>query len=106
MLAGVARYFDGAGTWVVPVGITGTETLFPIGEDTLHPVRAVTRIGRPIRASALRERSGRDRGLMMDGVGLAIAEVLPAAYRGVYADTASDLDAARRVLGECRQDGK
>ena len=61
MLTGVTRYLDCPGTCVLPVGITGTEALFPIGDDTLHPVKAVTRVGRPIPASALRERTGRDR---------------------------------------------
>jgi 1-acyl-sn-glycerol-3-phosphate acyltransferase len=98
MLTGVTRYLDCPGTCVLPVGITGTEALFPIGDDTLHPVRAVTRVGRPIQASALRERTGRDRRLVMDVVGLAIAELLPLEYRGAYADNAADLDDARRLL--------
>jgi len=98
MLTGVTRYLDCPGTCVLPVGITGTEALFPIGDDTLHPVKAVTRVGRPIPASALRERTGRDRRLVMDIVGLAIAELLPPEYRGAYADNAADLDEARRLM--------
>jgi 1-acyl-sn-glycerol-3-phosphate acyltransferase len=98
MLTGVTRYLDCPGTCVLPVGITGTEALFPIGDDTLHPVKAVTRVGRPIPASALRERTGRDRRLVMDVVGLAIAELLPPEYRGAYADDAADLDGARRLM--------
>ena len=43
LLASVTRYLDCPGVWVLPVGIIGTEALFPIGDDTLHPVRAVTR---------------------------------------------------------------
>jgi 1-acyl-sn-glycerol-3-phosphate acyltransferase len=98
MLTGVTRYLDCPGTCVLPVGITGTEALFPIGDDTLHPVKAVTRVGRPIQASALRERTGRDRRLVMDVVGLAIAELLPPEYRGAYADNAADLDDARHLM--------
>ena len=98
MLTGVTRYLDCPGTCVLPVGITGTEALFPIGDDTLHPVKAVTRVGRPIQASALRERTGRDRRLVMDVVGLAIAELLPPEYRGAYADNAADLDHARHLM--------
>ena len=98
MLTGVTRYLDCPGTSVLPVGITGTEALFPIGDDTLHPVKAVTRVGRPIQASALRERTGRDRRLVMDVVGLAIAELLPPEYRGAYADNAADLDDARHLM--------
>ena len=103
MLTGVTRYLDCPGTCVLPVGITGTEALFPIGDDTLHPVKAVTRVGRPIPASALRERTGRDRRLLMDVVGLAIAELLPPEYRGAYADDAADLDDARCLMRTLRQ---
>ena len=37
----------------------------------------MTRVGRPIRATALRERADGDRRIMMDAIGLAIAELLP-----------------------------
>ena len=77
LLTGVTRYLDGPETWILPVGITGTEALFPIGEDALHPVQAVADAGRAIRASVLRERANDDRRLMMDVVGLALAETLP-----------------------------
>jgi len=97
LLAGVTRYLDYPGTWVLPVGITGTEALFPIGDETLHPVRIVARMGRPIEASALRDRANGNRRLMMDAVGLAIAALLPAEYRGAYADEATDLDEVRRL---------
>ena len=39
---------------------------------------------------------------MMDVVGLAIAEVLPESYRGVYGDTVEGLDAARALLSKTR----
>ena len=39
MLPGVTRYLDGPDTWILPVGIIGTEALFPVGDDTLHPVQ-------------------------------------------------------------------
>lgn len=100
MLSGVTRYLDGPEVSVLPVGITGTEAMFPIGEDTLYKVRVLTRVGRPIRASALRERAGDDRRLMMDIVGLAIAQVLPEDYRGFYGDNAADLGEAQRVWRE------
>jgi 1-acyl-sn-glycerol-3-phosphate acyltransferase len=103
LLVSVTRYLDSPDVWVLPVGITGTEALFPIGEDTLHPVRAVGRVGRPIPASVLRERAEGDRRLMMDGVGLAIAELLPPEYRGAYSDEVTDLVDARRVLSEVRR---
>lgn len=85
LLPGVSRYFESPDTWVVPMGITGTERLFPIGEDTLSPVPITLRIGRPISAKELADQSGGDRRRMMDAVGHAIAELLPEEYRGVYA---------------------
>ena len=98
LLAGASRYLDGPGTWVLPVGITGTEALFPVGGDALHPVRIQTHVGRPVPASVLQTHTGADRRLMMDVVGLAIARVLPPEYRGAYGDDATDLEDARRVL--------
>ena len=98
LLAGVTRYFDVPGALVLPVAITGTEAMFPIGVDTLHSVRIVARVGRPIEARALHERAGGDRRLMMDAVGLAIAELLPPEYRGAYAGNVSELDDARRLM--------
>jgi len=100
LLTGVTRYLEGPSTWVLPVGIVGTEALFPVGDNMLHPVRIVTRVGRPIPASVLRARAGGNRQLMMDGVGLAIAELLPPAYRGAYGDHVADLDDARRLLSD------
>jgi 1-acyl-sn-glycerol-3-phosphate acyltransferase len=97
-LAGVARYFVGPDTWALPVGITGTDALFPIGDDTIHPVRITARVGRPFRAGALRRVANGDRRLLMDIVGLAIAGALPPDYQGRYADTVPDLDEARRLL--------
>lgn len=96
MLAGVTRYLDFPGAWVLPAGIVGSEALFPIGDATVHAVRIEARVGRPIEASVLAERAGRDRQLMMDAVGLAIAELLPPGYRGVYGDGAvNHRDASR-----------
>ena len=100
LLAGVARYLDEPGSWVLPVGIAGSEALFPIGADALTPVRVVTRVGRPIRASVLRERARGKRRLIVDGIGVAIAALLPPDYRGAYADEVPHLDHARRVLRE------
>jgi hypothetical protein len=88
---------------VLPAGIVGSEAMFPIGEDALYAVTVVARAGRPIMASALRKAAGGDRRLMMDVVGLAIAEQLPHDYRGVYADDAADLDEARLVLDGLRR---
>jgi len=98
MLAGVTRYLEVPGTYVLPVGLTGADAWYPIGEETLYPVRIVARIGAPIEARVLRERADGDRRLMMDAVGLAVAELLPLEYRGAYADDVRDLDDARRLV--------
>ena len=99
-LAGVSRYLDQADVWVLPVGIAGSESLFPIAENALKPEHVATRVGRPIRAGVLRERAQGDRQLMMDAIGVAVAGQLPERYRGVYGDDARELDAARRLLKE------
>lgn len=85
LLPGVARYLDVPGTWILPVGIAGSEALFPIDEGSLNPVRIEVRIGAPIQAGVLRERSGGNRQRVMDAIGLAIAALLPPKYRGAYA---------------------
>ena len=83
-LSGTARYLELPGTWVLPVGITGTEKLFPIDGAALHPVPITMTIGHPMPASDLRERAPRDRRVMMDSIGQAVANLLPEDYRGVY----------------------
>ena len=85
MLAGVSRYLDEPDTWILPMAITGTEQLFPIGEDTIHPVPCVVRAGALLSADELRETTGGNRQLVMDQVGSAIASLLPQEYRGTYA---------------------
>jgi 1-acyl-sn-glycerol-3-phosphate acyltransferase len=85
LLSGVARYLESPGAWVLPMGLTGTELLFPIGEETLNPVPLTLRIGEPIAAAALREQAHGNRQLMMDAIGGRIAALLPPAYRGAYA---------------------
>jgi 1-acyl-sn-glycerol-3-phosphate acyltransferase len=96
-LSGVARYVDMPDTWVVPVGLAGTERLFPIGGDALNPVPIAVRIGAPIDARVLVERARGHRRWIMDAVGFAIADLLPAHYRGVYGRVDSDRDAIRRL---------
>lgn len=84
MLAGVTRYLEVPGTMVLPVGIVGTEALFPIDDDALHPVRVEVRVGRPIAAQEIRDRCAGERQEMMDEIGRAIAALLPQEYRGAY----------------------
>jgi 1-acyl-sn-glycerol-3-phosphate acyltransferase len=86
-LSGTSRYLAAAGTHVLPVAITGTERLFPIDAGALHPVTVTVTVGRPIDADALRHQTRGDRRQMMDAIGMAVAELLPPEYRGVYART-------------------
>jgi 1-acyl-sn-glycerol-3-phosphate acyltransferase len=97
MLAGVARYLDVPGTWIVPAGLVGSERLFPMDGARLQPTRVDLHVGRPIAADALLVQARRDRRMVMDAIGLSIARLLPAAYRGVYGADGDHLD-ARRLL--------
>lgn len=90
LLPGVARYLGSPGTLILPVGIAGSEALFPIDEGSLNPVRIEVRIGPPIDAGALRRSSGGNRQIMMDAMGQAIAAVLPPEYRGAYGSPAKE----------------
>lgn len=99
MLAGVARYLDVPGSWVLPAGLAGSERLFPVELSALRPARVVLQLGRPILAGALVARAAGDRRLIMDAIGLAVAAALPPEYRGVYRSDDSFPD-AKNVLRE------
>jgi hypothetical protein len=86
-LPGTARYLEVPGTWVLPIGIAGTEKLVPIDGAALHAVPITLSIGRPMLASELSGRFPRDRRLTMDAIGHAVADLLPPQYRGVYGPT-------------------
>ncbi len=90
LLPGVARYLECPGTWILPVGIAGSEALFPMDEGSLNPVPISVRLGAPMEADTLRAGSGGNRQIMMDTIGLAIAAVLPPEYRGAYASAARE----------------
>jgi 1-acyl-sn-glycerol-3-phosphate acyltransferase len=91
-LSGTARYLEVPGTSVLPIGIAGTEKLFPIDGAMLYPVPITMNIGRPILAADLRDRFLRDRRMMMDHIGHAVADLLPPEYRGVYAEKLGSRD--------------
>jgi 1-acyl-sn-glycerol-3-phosphate acyltransferase len=99
VLAAASRYLELPGTRILPVGITGSEAMFPIDDDRLHTVRVTVQIGAPIDAALLREGAGGDRRLMMDAVGLAVADQLPENYRGIYGPTGEAAD-ARALLAQ------
>jgi 1-acyl-sn-glycerol-3-phosphate acyltransferase len=99
MLSGVVRYLEDDDVRVLPIGMTGTEELFPIGDATIHPARIVARAGPPMLAYSLRSAAAGDRRVMLDAIGLAIADLLPPEYRGAYGDRA-EFAAAARALAE------
>jgi 1-acyl-sn-glycerol-3-phosphate acyltransferase len=83
-LPGVARYFTVPGLPVVPIGLSGTEHMFAIGEQTLSSAKIAMSIGAPIEADAIRAECGGDRRQFVDHLARAVAALLPPAYRGVY----------------------
>jgi 1-acyl-sn-glycerol-3-phosphate acyltransferase len=93
----IVRYFEEPGVALVPVGISGSELLVPIGEEKAHLTVARARIGRTALSEDLSSACSGNRKLMMDTVGVAIARLLPPAYQGVYAPGDPELDDARRI---------
>ncbi len=85
LLPGATRYLEGFDGWLLPLGITGTENLFPIDENALEPVPIALHFGQPFRASDLRRQAGGSRRESIDRIGAAIAALLPSPYRGAYA---------------------
>jgi len=95
LLTGVARYLDLPDTVVLPIGLTGSESFFPVDASAVRPSRICLYIGRPIPAAALMAHARGNRRVVMDAIGLAIAELLPPSYRGFYADTTQFPEASR-----------
>jgi 1-acyl-sn-glycerol-3-phosphate acyltransferase len=83
-LAGISRYFELDELWIVPMGLQGTERMFAIGEERLASVPIVLTIGAPLPVGDLRDRAGSDRRAFVDGLGKAVASVLPPEFRGCY----------------------
>jgi 1-acyl-sn-glycerol-3-phosphate acyltransferase len=96
-LQGVTRYFENPERLLLPIAITGSERFVPIGVEHINPTRVTIRVGRPARAAELAQRSGLNRQLRMDAIGVAIARLLPPEYRGVYAENAPDHRTASAV---------
>ena len=85
MLPAVARYIERPGTWVLPIGLTGSEQMFPIDNAALRPATITVTVGAPFSADALLAVVSTDRRAAMDKIGEAIAALLPPSYQGVYA---------------------
>lgn len=102
LLAAVARYLEVPDVWVLPVGLTGPEHLFPVGDTNISPRRVVMTLGAPFPASAILSRAGRDRRLAMDAIGLSIARLLPPEYQGAYREI-DQFVAAGSILDHARE---
>lgn len=98
-LAAVARYIQDPAALLVPIGIAGSEKLFPVGDERVHAASVRVRIGPPGGAAELFSKSNGKRQLMMDAVGVAIAGLLPPEYRGVYGDPPTTFPDAATVAG-------
>jgi 1-acyl-sn-glycerol-3-phosphate acyltransferase len=96
-LPAVARYFDSPGTLLVPVGIVGSEALVPVGDEHLQRGDVSITLGAPVRSEVLFEAAEGNRRLVVDAIGIAIAALLPPAYRGEYGQGGPDLDAASAI---------
>jgi 1-acyl-sn-glycerol-3-phosphate acyltransferase len=93
-LPGTARYLEAPDIRVLPVAITGTDRLFPIGAGELHPVPIGVSFGRPMGVESLREQARGDRRRLMDAIGFAVARLLPPEHRGVYGNPRPIRDSA------------
>ncbi len=96
-LAAVARYLEHDGALIVPFGLWGSEKLVPLDRDHVYPTVVRARLGTPVEAASLLERPKTSRQLIGDVIGYLIADLLPAEYRGVYAQVPAELEPARRV---------
>ena len=85
LLPAVARYCERPDTWVVPMGVTGTERLFGFGDTRVQSTRVTVKIGPPLPAAELRDRCRNNRAKIAETLGQMIAACLPAEYRGAYA---------------------
>jgi 1-acyl-sn-glycerol-3-phosphate acyltransferase len=83
-LPGVSRYFEDDDVLIVPVGLTGTEHMFAIGEQTLGSAKIAMTIGEPVTVGSIRSAIGNDRREFVDAIGRAVGALLPPGYCGVY----------------------
>jgi 1-acyl-sn-glycerol-3-phosphate acyltransferase len=95
VLAASARYFEGEGAIVIPIGLWGTERLVPLDSEKVTPAHAHARVGRPVMAAELFARAEGRRPVVADALGFLIADLLPPAYRGIYGSASAALESAR-----------
>lgn len=84
----VSHYFDNS--WVVPVGLYGTEKVLPIGSRVPRKKDVVMNVGSPIDVSKVKVDFNQlptreeKKGALVDYVMYQIAKLLPDEYQGVY----------------------
>ena len=83
-LPGVARYFEDDDVRIVPIGLTGTEQMYGIGEGSIGNAAITMTVGTPVTAGDVRARAGDSRRRFVDLLGAAVSELLPQRYRGAY----------------------
>lgn len=105
MLSAVARYLEAPDCWLLPVGLVGSDALYPLDRQQPQPAQVSLSLGQPIAAPELLAAVGRDRQVAMDAVGLAIAALLPPDHRGVYVEAARYPEAATALTRISVPDG-
>jgi 1-acyl-sn-glycerol-3-phosphate acyltransferase len=100
--SGVALLAMRSGAPIVPVGISGTERIFPGRSRMPHRTRITVRIGRPL--SLPHQPAGRlDRALLAEQTERVMGEIaalLPAWQRGRYGGTAATAEVPQPERGE------
>jgi len=89
---GTAILASRSGARIVPIGISGTTSIWPRGQRFPHPRGSVTlRVGRPFSLEPISPGGARREALQAATrrIMSSIAELLPAPQRGVYADLVS-----------------
>lgn len=84
VLPAAARYFEGPGTQIVPLGLWGTEKLMSPETEKVMLSEVHARVGAVIDAGLLFERAGGKRPVVADALGYLIGDLLPPEYRGEY----------------------
>ncbi len=96
-LDAVSRYVDDESSTIIALGVTGSERMVPIGDERLHRAEVHLHLGRAVSARTIKEKTRRNRRLVMDVVGHLIAAQLPSEYRGVYGSDGDELAEARDI---------
>jgi len=81
-LPAAARYFDGSpDLQLLPIGLAGTDRLFPINAAAINHARIEMRVGRPVSSAQLHVHIGRNRRALMARIAGLVADLLPEHHR-------------------------